>query len=140
MTHNFNSLVKFGLGLFMAGSASLMLVGCDKAPSGNSSSASQDHLARIKSAGELKVGLGEDWQPFSFHDEKDELVGYDVEVAQNLAKKLGVKAKIVEGPWDGLFAGMDSGRYDLVINGWTLLRKELKPMIFLRLMPMTVLF
>lgn len=37
MTHNFNSLVKFGLGLFMAGSASLMLVGCDKAPSGNSS-------------------------------------------------------------------------------------------------------
>jgi len=117
MTHNFNSLVKFGLGLFMAGSASLMLVGCDKAPSGNSSSASQDHLARIKSAGELKVGLEGDWQPFSFHDEKDELVGYDVEVAQNLAKKLGVKAKIVEGPWDGLFAGMDSGRYDLVING-----------------------
>jgi len=74
MTHNFNSLVKFGLGLFMAGSASLMLVGCDKAPSGNSSSASQDHLARIKSAGELKVGLEGDWQPFSFHDEKDELV------------------------------------------------------------------
>ena len=111
MTHNFNSLVKFGLGLFMAGSASLMLVGCDKAPSGNSSSASQDHLARIKSAGELKVGLEGDWQPFFFHDEKD------VEVAQNLAKKLGVKAKIVEGPWDGLFAGMDSGRYDLVING-----------------------
>jgi len=71
MTHNFNSLVKFGLGLFMAGSASLMLVGCDKAPSGNSSSASQDHLARIKSAGELKVGLEGDWQPFSFHDEKD---------------------------------------------------------------------
>lgn len=97
MTHNFNSLVKFGLGLFMAGSASLMLVGCDKAPSGNSSSASRDHLARIKSAGELKVGLEGDWQPFSFHDEKDKLVGYDVEVAQNLAKKLGVKAKIVEG-------------------------------------------
>lgn len=124
----------------MAGSASLMLVGCDKAPSGNSSSASRDHLARIKSAGELKVGLEGDWQPFSFHDEKDKLVGYDVEVAQNLAKKLGVKAKIVEGPWDGLFAGMDSGRYDLVINGVDIIRKELKPMIFLRLMPMTVLF
>lgn len=94
-----------------------MLVGCDKAPSRNSASASQDHLARIKSSGELKVGLEGDWQPFSFHNEKDQLVGYDVEVAQNLAKKLGVKAKIVEGPWDGLFAGMDTGRYDLVING-----------------------
>ena len=40
--------MKFGLGLFLAGSASLMLVGCDKAPSRNSASASQDHLARIK--------------------------------------------------------------------------------------------
>ena len=109
--------MKFGLGLFLAGSASLMLVGCDKAPSRNSASASQDHLARIKSSGELKVGLEGDWQPFSFHNEKDQLVGYDVEVAQNLAKKLGVKAKIVEGPWDGLFAGMDTGRYDLMING-----------------------
>ena len=117
MTHNFRLLMKFGLGLFLAGSASLMLVGCDKAPSRNSASASQDHLARIKSSGELKVGLEGDWQPFSFHNEKDQLVGYDVEVAQNLAKKLGVKAKIVEGPWDGLFAGMDTGRYDLVING-----------------------
>lgn len=117
MTHKLNSLVKFGIGLLLAGSASLLLVGCDKAPGNNAASGSQDHLARIKSAGELKVGLEGDWQPFSFHDEKDKLVGYDVEVAQNLAKKLGVKVKIVEGPWDGLFAGMDSGRYDLVING-----------------------
>lgn len=53
--------MKFGLGLFLAGSASLMLVGCDKAPSRNSASASQDHLARIKSSGELKVGLEGDW-------------------------------------------------------------------------------
>lgn len=117
MTHKLNSLVKFDIGLLLAGSASLLLVGCDKAPGNNAASGSQDHLARIKSAGELKVGLEGDWQPFSFHDEKDKLVGYDVEVAQNLAKKLGVKVKIVEGPWDGLFAGMDSGRYDLVING-----------------------
>lgn len=117
MTHKLNSLVKFGIGLLLAGSASLLLVGCDKAPGNNAASGSQDHLARIKSAGELKVGLEGDWQPFSFRDEKDKLVGYDVEVAQNLAKKLGVKVKIVEGPWDGLFAGMDSGRYDLVING-----------------------
>ena len=116
MTHNL-FLVSSALACLWPVPLLLCLSAAIKAPSGNSSSASQDHLARIKSAGELKVGLEGDWQPFSFHDEKDELVGYDVEVAQNLAKKLGVKAKIVEGPWDGLFAGMDSGRYDLVING-----------------------
>lgn len=94
-----------------------VLTGCDKAPTPTAATQTQDHLARIKAAGTLKVGLEGDWQPFSYHDEKDKLVGYDVEVAQNIAKKLGVKPEIVEGPWDGLFAGMDAGRYDMVING-----------------------
>lgn len=57
------------------------------------------------------------WSPWTYHDEKDELVGYDVEVAKAIAEKLGVKATFVEGEWDGLFAGMDAGRYDIVING-----------------------
>ncbi|MQN01744.1 MAG: amino acid ABC transporter substrate-binding protein [Lachnospiraceae bacterium] len=76
-----------------------------------------DHLAKIKSAGKISVGLEGDWQPFSYHDKNDKLVGYDVEVAQNIAKRLGVKAEIHEAAWDGLFAGMDSGRYDMVVNG-----------------------
>lgn len=81
------------------------------------SASSEDHLARIQAAGKITVGLEGDWQPFSYHDEDDNLVGYDVEVAQNIAEDLGVEADIVEGPWDGLFAGMDSGRYDIVVNG-----------------------
>ena len=74
-------------------------------------------FARIKAAGKLTVGLEGDWQPFSYHDASDALVGYDVEVAKELAKRLGVEIEIAEAPWDGLFAGMSSGRYDLVVNG-----------------------
>ena len=44
-------------------------------------------------------------------------MGVDVEVAKNIAKKLGVKANIVEGKWDGLLTGLSTGTYDLVING-----------------------
>ena len=88
------------------------------AASGNTEAQSaEDHLARIKKAGKLTVGLEGDWQPFSYHNDQDELVGYDVETAKKIAEKLGVEAEIVEGPWDGLFAGMDSGRYDIVVNG-----------------------
>ena len=46
------------------------------------------------------------WAPWTYHDEDDNLVGYDVEVAQQIAEKLGVKATFVEGEWDGLLAGM----------------------------------
>ena len=57
------------------------------------------------------------WAPWTYHDEDDNLVGYDVEVAQQIAEKLGVKATFVEGEWDGLLAGIDSGRYDIMVNG-----------------------
>ena len=57
------------------------------------------------------------WSPWTYHNEKDELVGFDVEVGQYIANYLGVKAKFVEGEWDGLFAGLDSGMYDIIVNG-----------------------
>ena len=44
-------------------------------------------------------------------------MGYDVEVAQKIAEKLGVTVTFVEGEWDGLLAGLDDGRYDLMVNG-----------------------
>lgn len=103
-----NRLMKLGLAAVMG----LSLAGC-----GSKSSSEEDHLARIKSAGKLVVGLEGDWQPFSYHDKDDNLCGVDVEVAENIAKKLGVEVEIVEGKWDGLLTGLSTGTYDLVING-----------------------
>ena len=91
--------------------ASLLMAGCGAA------SSSEDHLARIKKAGKITVGLEGDWQPFCYHDNTDTLVGFDVEVAQSIAEILGVEAEIVEAPWDGLFAGETAGTYDIVVNG-----------------------
>ena len=79
--------------------------------------AAGDSLSRIKEKGTIVIGLEGDWAPWSFHDDGNALVGFDTEVGQKIAEKLGVKAEIVEGEWDGLFAGIDAGRYDLVING-----------------------
>ncbi|MDY6034007.1 MAG: transporter substrate-binding domain-containing protein [Bulleidia sp.] len=76
-----------------------------------------DHLARIQVANTLNIALEGTWQPWSYHDESGELVGYDVEVGEAIAKELGVEANFTEGAWDGLLAGLSSGRYDLVING-----------------------
>ena len=79
--------------------------------------AQDDALQRIMDAGEIVVAMEGTWSPWTYHDENDDLVGYDVEVAEAIADKLGVTAAFVEGEWDGLFAGLDSGRYDIVVNG-----------------------
>lgn len=76
-----------------------------------------DHLSRILAAGELVVAMEGTWSPWTYHDENDNLVGYDVEVATAIAEKLGVAVRFEEGEFDGLFAGMEAGRYDLVVNG-----------------------
>lgn len=82
-----------------------------------SAKGSGDLLETIQERGTIIVGLEGDWAPWSFVDENDELTGYDVEVAKAIAAKLGVEIQIVPGEWDGLFAGMDAGRYDMVVNG-----------------------
>jgi len=85
-----------------------------------------ENLSAIKSAGVLKVGTEGTYAPFTYHDDSGKLVGFDVEIAQAIAAKLGVKAEFVEGKWDGLIAGLDAKRYDTVINevGITDARKQ----------------
>lgn len=82
-----------------------------------SAKGSDDLLETIQKRGTIIVGLEGDWAPWSYVDENDKLTGYDVEVAKAIADKLGVEIQIVPGEWDGLFAGMDAGRYDMVVNG-----------------------
>lgn len=85
-----------------------------------------ENLANIQSAGAIKIGTEGTYAPFTYHDTDGKLVGFDVEIGEAIAKKLGVKAEFLEGKWDGLIAGLDANRYDAVINqvGITEARKQ----------------
>ncbi|MFE0016938.1 amino acid ABC transporter substrate-binding protein [Mesorhizobium sp. NPDC059054] len=71
---------------------------------------------QIKQAGVFKIGTEGTYAPFTYHDTSGALVGFDVEIGREIAKRLGVKAEFLEGKWDGLIAGIDAKRYDAVIN------------------------
>ena len=122
----------------MAAAGVLTLSGCSNsststaASSGASSAAgsSADQLAAIQASGKLIVALEGAWQPWSYHDESDTLVGYDVEVSRAIAEKLGVEPEYVESDWDSLFAGLDAGRYDMVCNGVEVTEERAKTYAF----------
>ena len=99
------------LALIMAVLATLALTGC------SAKKESGDLLSKIRERGSITVAMEGTWAPWTYHDENDQLVGYDVEIAQLIAEKLGVKVNFVEGEWDGLLAGLDDGRYDIMVNG-----------------------
>lgn len=90
--------------------AALTVTGCTKKAAG-------DLLVQIQQQEEIVVATEGTWAPWTFHDEDDTLVGFDVEVARAIAEKLGVNATFVETEWDGIFAGIDGGRYDIACNG-----------------------
>ena len=100
-----------------SGSSSAAVSSTTSSSASGAAAAGSDLLSTIQSRGTLIVALEGAWQPWSYHDESDTLVGYDVEVSRAIAEKLGVEPEYVESDWDSLFAGMDAGRYDLVCNG-----------------------
>ncbi|WP_182084795.1 amino acid ABC transporter substrate-binding protein [Aureimonas sp. ME7] len=73
-------------------------------------------LQDIQSAKALRIGTEGTYAPFTFHDASGKLVGFDVEIGEAIARKLGVEPVFVEGKWDGLIAGLAADRYDAVIN------------------------
>ena len=87
-------------------------------PAANTDAAAEDHLARIKAAGQITVATEGVWAPFTYHDETtDELVGFDVEVAKAIADKLGVEAVFNEVAFDGGLTGVATGTFDMMANG-----------------------
>ncbi|MCR4671626.1 MAG: transporter substrate-binding domain-containing protein [Lachnospiraceae bacterium] len=114
---------KFIAAILCAGMV-LTFAGCSSSSSSASETPAQSEaaeaegtLAEILAEGKITIGMEGNWAPWSYHDEQDNLTGFDAEVAREIAKRLGVDAELVEAPWESLFAGIDSGRYDLVING-----------------------
>ncbi len=85
---------------------------------GNSDSGkkTEDLLTKVQDEGKLVIGTEGTYPPFSFHDDKGELTGFDVEIAREIAKRLGVEPVFLETQWDAIFAGLDSKRFDMIAN------------------------
>ncbi|WP_342536571.1 amino acid ABC transporter substrate-binding protein [Sporosarcina sp. FSL K6-3508] len=84
--------------------------------SSGDSAANNGLLEEVLEKGILNIGTEGTYAPFSFHDESGKLTGYDVEVTEEVAKRLGVEAKFFETQWDAIFAGLDAKRFDVIAN------------------------
>ena len=80
------------------------------------SAAAGNELEKVKTAGKIVIGVEGTYPPFTHHDDNGELTGLDVELGKALAEKLGVEPEFQEAAWDSLLIGIDTGRFDTVIN------------------------
>lgn len=101
--------------LLMAIALALPLAGCAK-------KAPETKLDSVKKAGKIILGTSADYPPYEFHtqvDGKDTIVGFDIAIAQEIAKDLGVTLEIKDMDFDGLLAALTSGNVDFIISGMT---------------------
>lgn len=98
----------------------LVFTGCSAPKQTTAEVKQQNLLEKIKAEGVIKVGTEGTYAPFTFHDKDGKLTGFDVEIVEEIAKRLGVKAEFIETKWDGMFAGLDAKRFDAVANQVTI--------------------
>lgn len=103
----------------IVGALTLSITACAKNTQGSSADGA---LAKVKKSGKLVVGTSADFPPYEFHKEvngKDEIVGFDIEIAKEIAKDLGVKLEIKDMSFDGLLGALSTGNVDMVMAGMT---------------------
>ena len=76
----------------------------------------EDLLDQVKARGTLRVGLEGTFPPFNSKVPNGELVGYDVDIAKAVAAKMGLKPEFVTTEWSGIIAGLQAGKFDVIVN------------------------
>ncbi len=81
--------------------------------------------------GLLKIGMEIGYPPMEYYDTDGKTpCGFDVELGKAVASRLGLEAEIIDTAWDGIFAGLDTNKYDCVMSAATITPKRLESMDF----------
>jgi len=92
--------------------------------------AAADTLDDIKSRGSLRVGMEPGYMPFELTNQKGEIIGFDVDMAKRLAKKLGVELELVSTAWDGIIPSLMTSKFDVIMSGMTITDERSKVVDF----------
>lgn len=84
----------------------------------------------IESRGYMIVGLDDTFAPMGFRDEKGELTGFDVDLAREVARRLGIEVRFQPIDWDAKVLELNSGSIDMIWNGLSITDSRLKEMVF----------
>jgi polar amino acid transport system substrate-binding protein len=81
--------------------------------------AKKSTLEKILKAGKLRVGFNAGYMPFEMTDKKGKYVGFDIDMAKEMAKAMKVKLELVNTDWDGIIASLITDKFDIIMSGMT---------------------
>ena len=117
---------KFLVGLLTVALAASMLVGCGKK---EEKTKTDNSLKDVQSKKELILGLDASFPPMGFTDKKQNIVGFDIDLAKEVTKRMGIKLKLQPINWDSKEQELDTGKIDCIWNGLTISPDRKKVML-----------
>ncbi len=84
----------------------------------------------IKERGKMVVGLDDSFPPMGFRDENNEIVGFDIDLAREVGKRLGVEVEFRPVVWETIGMSLNNGDIDMIWNGCTITEAREKEMTF----------
>jgi len=100
--------------------AGLLLAACGKKEAPPAAAVVASAAAPAAPAKVYVVGTDAAYAPFESQNEKGEIVGFDIEVVQAVAKKAGIEVKFVNTPWEGIFNALGQGDRDMIVSAVTI--------------------
>lgn len=98
----------------------VLLGACSSGGKETSNDSKKEGIQSIQDSGKLVVGTSADFAPFEFHtmiDGKDQIVGVDIDLANEIAKELGVKVEVMDMEFNAVLAALQQGKVNLAISG-----------------------
>lgn len=86
--------------------------------------AKKSTLEAILKKGEIRVGFEAGYMPFEMTDKKGNFVGFDIDIAKEMAKAMGVKFTPVNTAWDGIIPSLITGKFDIIMSGMTVTQER----------------
>ncbi|MDR5658988.1 ABC transporter substrate-binding protein [Serpentinicella sp. ANB-PHB4] len=99
----------------------IFMVGC---------SGQTNTLEAINEKGTLTFAMTGAYPPFNFINDDGDLVGFDIDIANAIAEKMGVEADPMTVQWDGIITGLTSGRFDMIIGSMAITEERLEQVNF----------
>ena len=110
--------------------AALLLVTMVFAGCGGSNEPAKTDSGAKSDAKKIVIGLDDEYKPMGFKDEKNEIIGFDVDLAKEAAKRLGSEVEFKAIDWNSKEAELKSGRIDIIWNGLDITPERQENMLF----------
>lgn len=104
-----------------------VLAGCG---SKSKEDAALNSLDRVKKAGKITIGIDDSFPPMEYRDDKNNLVGFDIDLAQEIGKKLGVTVEHIPTDWNGVIEALKAGKFDMILSTLSITDERKQKILF----------